>query len=570
MAEILVGERVINRAGESGVITCIENARISVDFQIRKARFSETAFEDGFLRYENEALQKELQEAIAQEELLAEQKKAEEERIANEQEKARKAVAAANAARAVVPADVIKFESIVRLIDPAPMHLNSVHKDDRELVQKIFDECEKNTQSLFEEFRPKMEYPKLTSHSRSKYCTGFLTKYLDCYVFRVFSRNDVYKKTVKNGVTVMESNTAEVLRVLQINGKLYNFTKNMAVSLGYYNNTVGNAKWRGSDMGTRVFLNEVICDCDCGYLNGYVSNKYTNARAALFINLLFLALVNNKAEIAFKNGAFESTYHIPRLVEYLEQFTPKQIDFASKNDVVHALPFIKKFGISDVELLRDLDSIMEEGRFGSVYSTLRRLCRRMNYDCSDLDRRIMNFVKNTENFNAAMYNDYLWEFTRIPITDVTTQDLFDRNYIEHHNALIQERMRACSEKTADEERKANEQYVKAAKEISWIDREENGYFILVPKTIADFKAEGNAQHNCVYKLRYYLKVVEKNSIIVFLRQKKDQPYVTIEYDYETFKVRQALGKYNKRIDSELYQYIVDLGKQLYYEMHALH
>jgi hypothetical protein len=57
---------------------------------------------------------------------------------------------------------------------------------------------------------------------------------------------------------------------------------------------------------------------------------------------------------------------------------------------------------------------------------------------------------------------------------------------------------------------------------------------------------------------------------VFLRQKKDQPYVTIEYDYETFKVRQALGKYNKRIDSELYQYIVDLGKQLYYEMHALH
>ena len=38
-------------------------------------------------------------------------------------------------------------------------------------------------------FIPKMEYPKYTAHSRSKYCVGFLTKYSDVYVLRVFSRN---------------------------------------------------------------------------------------------------------------------------------------------------------------------------------------------------------------------------------------------------------------------------------------------------------------------------------------------------------------------------------------------
>ena len=48
----------------------------------------------------------------------------------------------------------------------------------------------------------------------------------------------------------------------------------------------------------------------------------------------------------------------------------------------------------------------------------------------------------------------------------------------------------------------------------------------------------------------------------------DTSYVTIEFDYETFEVLQALGKYNKRIDPDLYRHIVQLGKQLYYEKHT--
>ena len=55
---------------------------------------------------------------------------------------------------------------------------------------------------------------------------------------------------------------------------------------------------------------------------------------------------------------------------------------------------------------------------------------------------------------------------------------------------------------------------------------------------------------------------------MFLRQENDKPYVTIEFDYHTFEVLQALGKYNKTIDPDLYQYVVDLGKQLYYEKHT--
>ena len=53
--------------------------------------------------------------------------------------------------------------------------------------------------------------------------------------------------------------------------------------------------------------------------------------------------------------------------------------------------------------------------------------------------------------------------------------------------------------------------------------------------------------------------------VLFLRKEKNTPYVTIEYDYETFEVVQALGKYNRRIDRDLYRYIEYLGKTLYRE-----
>ena len=76
------------------------------------------------------------------------------------------------------------------------------------------------------------------------------------------------------------------------------------------------------------------------------------------------------------------------------------------------------------------------------------------------------------------------------------------------------------------------------------------------------------QHNCVYGCRYYHRVIEKQSIIVFLRKEENVSFVTIEFDYDTFEVMQALGKYNQRIDPKLYQYVVDLGKRLNYERHT--
>ena len=460
MAKVIIGERVINKNEESGVIVYFDDKYINIQYNDRLGKLLINAFEEGYIKYENAELQNKVDEAIAQ--AKAEEERKEKERIAEEKAKAASKMLTKQAPS---PNNDIKFERVITLLDPAPVYLNSVDKNDRELVQEIFETCDKDTQTLYEAFEPKMKYPKLTSHSRSKYCVGYLSKYSGAYVLRVISRNDVYKKRVKTGITVMESNTAEVLRVVQINGELYHFSKNISNSLGHYNNSTNCAKWRRSDMGARVFLNRVVCNCDCGYLNEYVSDNNLNTEAFLFIKLLFLALENNKAEIVFKNKAFASTYAISNLANYLEEFTPKQIDFASKNDVLHALPFMKKYGVSDVQLLRDLDDVMTKRDYrSSSYDRLKFLIARIGWDLSNLDKRLMNFIKNVEDFNAAIYYDYLGDLILLQGVALTAQDLFDRNYITRHTELFNELLARYETNASETEREDNEKYIKAANE----------------------------------------------------------------------------------------------------------
>lgn len=58
MAEIHIGERVINKKGEIGTITGFDDSRVMVDFESRSTKFLSDAFENGFLIYAKADLQK--------------------------------------------------------------------------------------------------------------------------------------------------------------------------------------------------------------------------------------------------------------------------------------------------------------------------------------------------------------------------------------------------------------------------------------------------------------------------------------------------------------------------------
>ena len=189
----------------------------------------------------------------------------------------------------------------------------------------------------------------------------------------------------------------------------------------------------------------------------------------------------------------------------------------------------------------------------SVYIFLEQSLKTLNLDCSNLYKKVVDFLKKIDIFDIAIYKDYIRLLSTIP--NVAVRDFFDKDYITRHNALATEKNTSYSFKEAEE-------YKKAAKELMWIDRKVDDYYIVVPKTIDDFKYEGQIQHNCVFVAKYYKDVISRRSIIVFLRENKQIPFVTIEYDYNTFEVVQAREKYNQKLDKDLFQFVVSLGKKL--------
>ena len=568
MAEIVIGEKVINNQKETGTIISFDGKVIAIQYSNRVGKLLGDAFEKGFIKYENTELQSKIDDRANAIKNKAEQE-AEEKRIAKQN-----AADACRKMESMAPIGV-KFNSVSIRLDPVLAGLSSVKTRHRKLAEEIFDKCDKDIGVLYDAFDPKMKYiappPAPTryyyiygreyekevgpQYFRSRYCTGFLLKYGEVYVLRVISRNDVYTPGKYGGFTVTNSDTTEILRILCIGGEVYYFSKHFTCDFNDYKNTTLYNKWQKASYVEFVSLDDVIKMCDCGYLNEYISTKKVNCLG--YVKLLMSAFYDNKAEIVFKHGLFSSISDIDNISEYLKEFSTKQIDFASKNNVINTLPVIKECGLYDVDILKNVETLMRKGRNGtSVYNNLNQLFLQRSWDVSVLNKKLVSFLRKNEMFNPIIYGEYVSGIARNPQS--TMDDVFDKDYEERHFEMMQEKRVYYTRATEN-------QYAQAAAELSWIDREENDYYIMVPKSIEEFKYEGQTQHICVYSMEYFLCVINQESIIVFLRKSKEIPYVTIEFDYNTFEVIQAHGKYNSYLDDELYEYIVDLGKRLYEE-----
>lgn len=569
MAVIIVGEKVINKANECGEIISFDEKYFYVAFNNRNAQFLHNAFEQGYLKYVNPNFQEKINSDIqkVQEEKNKEMLEKEEQRRISEKEKEIKLKMEKE-----LPIGV-SFDSNVRIskrFDPVKVALSSVLRKHKDLVQQIFKECDDDVNQYVEDFHPNMSYPVpkgYYSHSlmhierkaipcfRSRYCVGFLSKYFDTYVFRVFSRNDIYKLGYVGGSVIHASDTTEIFRIIYVDGKTYYFSKHFSVEWGRYQNTTLYNKWQASSNANFINLDNIIKKCDCNYLDNYIEIQKVNCFQ--YLKLLFPALTNNKAEILFKKCLFSPIVNIENIEDYLSEFSNKQIDFACNNNCINALPFIKKYSVQDLNILSNIEYVMKKNKnSNSTYGFLKELFIKYNLDLDVLDKNLIGFFKKIDNFNPIIYRDYIINLFDQP--EVNIDIIFAKDYIDRHDIIMMEKHTYCSPSTIRE-------YSQIAKELSWIDREENGYYIMVPKTIEEFKKEGQIQHNCLFTNRYFLEVINRYSIIVFLRKEPTKSYVTIEFVYGTFEVIQAYGKYNREIDEELYDYIVNLGKDLAHE-----
>lgn len=550
MAQIILNKAVVTKKGETGTLLAFDGKYITVAFPDRQGMFPGDALEKGFLTYTDASLQKALDEEKA--------KKAQEEKLL------RLAAEKAAADRKTIQDQLSKthfkiaVSSAAIRLAPAGASFTGVLARDKAQVREIFSQCDADITQLYSTVTPEMAYLRNYITARSRYAVGFLCSYDDTYVFRVFSRNDNYKRSSNNSITITHSDTTEVMRVLRTKNKVYYFFKNISFTESSLTNTNAHGQWHISDSVRPFRLNEIVLKCDCGYLSDAIPQR--DVDCFQYLALLFPAFESNKAEIVFKHRLFSNACRIGNIKDFLQDYTNKQIDFACKNNALEALPVIKRFGQLDLKLLMAMQSLLKTDRNGiSVYTMLEAHLDRLGLECPDLMKTLLNFVKKWDHFPVYSYADYIEDLAQEP--GVTLEDFFDKHFQDKHEMMLLEKQVHYTDKE-------KQYYEILAQELSWIDREENDCFILIPKTVDDFQLEGRAQHNCVYTHFYSRKVISRRSIIVFLRKKINTPYVTVEFDYETFEVLQAFKKFNQPVDPALYEYITALGKQLRYEMYT--
>ena len=87
--------------------------------------------------------------------------------------------------------------------------------------------------------------------------------------------------------------------------------------------------------------------------------------------------------------------------------------------------------------------------------------------------------------------------------------------------------------------------------------EGNGFVVIVPTTMQELVAEGQAQHNCVgdYWTRAYgndLGEGKQNRGVVFIRRadRPQESYITCDFDLETMCIHQYLATYNESVRDE--------------------
>lgn len=89
------------------------------------------------------------------------------------------------------------------------------------------------------------------------------------------------------------------------------------------------------------------------------------------------------------------------------------------------------------------------------------------------------------------------------------------------------------------------QKIKEFNYLPELEFENDLYKVIIPTTTEEFKAEGSAQHNCVYTM-YLSSVLEKETRVVFIRSKDnlDESLITCEVTLDG-RINQYLKAYNK-------------------------
>ena len=174
--------------------------------------------------------------------------------------------------------------------------------------------------------------------------------------------------------------------------------------------------------------------------------------------------------------------------------------------------------------------------------------------------RFFNYIKEQKT-QIRTYLDYFNACTDLQLDMTRDKNLFPHDFKFWHDTRIEE---AHMRKAEIDERKRQEMFksfgIIANKYLPLQEFSKNGYVVIIAKSPAELESEGEFLHHCVGRGTYSQKFLKEQSLIFFIRKKKNPntPIATLEYSLEKRQILQCRGDHNKTPQKSLLNFVNDM------------
>lgn len=175
----------------------------------------------------------------------------------------------------------------------------------------------------------------------------------------------------------------------------------------------------------------------------------------------------------------------------------------------------------------------------------------------DLDiYRISDYLIKNE-ISYTLYNDYIRAIIGLNLNLNDTKNLYPRDFQAMHDLRTMEYKSLQDKLDRKKRKKLYSAFAIAGTKATAYEYSHNGLLLIAPRDISDLVAEGDTLNHCVGKMGYDKKMADNEIVIMFVREESNptMPYVTIEFDLKSLKLKQSYGKNNSTPTTEVITFI---------------
>ena len=155
------------------------------------------------------------------------------------------------------------------------------------------------------------------------------------------------------------------------------------------------------------------------------------------------------------------------------------------------------------------------------------------------------------------YWDYLEACEYLHLDMNLERNRYPHDFKRWHDIRIDEYRSKKAEADAKQNKMFCKKFAKVAKKYGALQQEKNGFAIIIAKSPADLKREGEMLHHCVGSMNYDQKFAREETLIFFVRNKDqiETPFVTLEYSLKNHKVLQCYGEHDTTPEENVLQFV---------------